>query len=183
MSLPTFEHLLIGVDERICTITLNRPDKLNAMSKSLLDELEVAFTHAKSNDDVSVVLLKGAGRSFCAGYDLAPDDWILTQYGADFEGPVNAVIDRDDVTEILERWIRLWKFPKPIVAQVQGVCLSGAGELLGITDIVVAGEGARFGHPAGRDLGIPVTLSFWPCLLYTSPSPRDATLSRMPSSA
>ena len=165
MSLPTFEHLLIGVDERICTITLNRPDKLNAMSKSLLDELEVAFTHAKSNDDVSVVLLKGAGRSFCAGYDLAPDDWILTQYGADFEGPVNAVIDRDDVTEILERWIRLWKFPKPIVAQVQGVCLSGAGELLGITDIVVAGEGARFGHPAGRDLGIPVTLSFWPMLI------------------
>ena len=165
MSLPTFEHLLIGVDERICTITLNRPDKLNAMSKSLLDELEVAFTHAKSNDDVSVVLLKGSGRSFCAGYDLAPDDWILTQYGADFEGPVNAVIDRDDVTEILERWIRLWKFPKPIVAQVQGVCLSGAGELLGITDIVVAGEGARFGHPAGRDLGIPVTLSFWPMLI------------------
>jgi len=165
MSLPTFEHLLIGVDERICTITLNRPDKLNAMSKSLLDELEVAFSHAKSNDDVSVVLLKGAGRSFCAGYDLAPDDWILTQYGADFEGPVNAVIDRDDVTEILERWIRLWKFPKPIIAQVQGVCLSGAGELLGITDIVVAGEGSRFGHPAGRDLGIPVTLSFWPMLI------------------
>lgn len=165
MNLPTFEHLLLSVEERICTITLNRPDKLNAMSKSLLDELEVAFSHAKSNDEVSVVLLKGAGRSFCAGYDLAPDDWILSQYGADFEGPVNAVIDRDDVTEILERWIRLWKFPKPIIAQVQGVCLSGAGELLGITDLVVAGEGARFGHPAGRDLGIPVTLSFWPMLI------------------
>jgi len=165
MSLPTFEHLLIGVQERICTITLNRPDKLNAMSKSLLDELELAFVHAKANDEVSVVLLTGAGRSFCAGYDLAPDDWILSQYGADFEGPVNAVVDRDDVTEILERWIRLWKFPKPIIAQVQGVCLSGAGELLGVADLVVAGEGARFGHPAGRDLGIPVTLSFWPILI------------------
>lgn len=165
MTPPTFEHLLYGVDERICTITLNRPDKLNAMSKSLLDELEDAFVHAKADTDVSVVLLTGAGRSFCAGYDLAPDDWILSQYGADFEGPVNAVVDRDDVTEILERWIRLWKFPKPIIAQVQGVCLSGAGELLGVADIVVAAENARFGHPAGRDLGIPVTLSFWPMLI------------------
>jgi len=165
MAQPTYEHLLYGVDERICTITLNRPDKLNALSKSLLDELEDAFTQAKADAEISVVLLKGAGRSFCAGYDLAPDDWILTQYGADFEGPVNAVIDRDDVTEILERWLRLWKFPKPIIAQVQGVCLSGAGELLGVADIVVAAENARFGHPAGRDLGIPVTLSFWPMLI------------------
>ena len=165
MAPPVFEHLLYSIDERICTITLNRPDRLNAMSRSLLDELEVAFTTAKRDEGVSVVLLKGAGRSFCAGYDLAPDDWILSQYGADFEGPVNAVIDRADVSEILERWLRLWKFPKPIVAQVQGVCLSGAGELLGVADLVVAGEGAKFGHPAGRDLGIPVTLSFWPMLI------------------
>jgi len=165
MTAPSFEHLLYDVEERICTITLNRPDKLNALSKSLLDELELAFGHAKRDGEVSVVLLKGSGRSFCAGYDLAPDDWILTQYGADFDGPVDAVIDRADVTEILERWLRLWKFPKPIVAQVQGVCLSGAGELLGVADLVVAGEGARFGHPAGRDLGIPVTLSFWPMLI------------------
>jgi len=163
--MPAYEHLLYEIDERICTITLNRPEKLNALSRSLLDELEDAFSQAKADADASVVLLKGAGRSFCAGYDLAPDDWILSQYGADFEGPVNAVIDRDDVTEILERWLRLWKFPKPIIAQVQGVCLSGAGELLGVADIVVAAENARFGHPAGRDLGIPVTLSFWPMLI------------------
>jgi len=165
MTAPSFATLLYSVDERICTITLNRPEKLNAMSRTLLDELEVAFAAAKADREVSVVLLKGAGRSFCAGYDLAPNDWILSQYGADFEGPVDAVIDRDDVTEILERWLRLWKFPKPIVAQVQGVCLSGAGELLGVADLVVAGEGSKFGHPAGRDLGIPVTLSFWPMLI------------------
>jgi enoyl-CoA hydratase len=165
MTEPTFSTLLYSVDEHICTITLNRPEKLNAMSRTLLDELEAAFGAAKTDPEVSVVLLKGAGRSFCAGYDLAPNDWILSQYGADFEGPVDAVVDRDDVTEILERWLRLWRFPKPIVAQVQGVCLSGAGELLGIADLVVAAEGSQFGHPAGRDLGIPVTLSFWPMLI------------------
>lgn len=157
--------VLYEVADRIATITLNRPEKLNAMSRSLLGELEAAFARAKTDRDVAVVLLEGAGRSFCAGYDLAPDDWILSQYGADFDGPVDPVIDREDVTEILEYWLRLWKFPKPIVAKVQGVCLAGAGELLGVTDLVVAGEGSRFGHPAGRDLGIPVTLSFWPMLI------------------
>jgi enoyl-CoA hydratase len=153
------------VRDNIAVITLNRPEKLNAMSASLLDELEATFTRAKKDDACSVVLLQGAGRAFCAGYDLAPDDWILSQYGADFDGPVDAVVDREDVTEVLERWLRLWKFPKPIVAKVQGVCLAGAGELLGIADIVVAADNARFGHPAGRDLGIPVTLSFWPMLI------------------
>jgi 1,4-dihydroxy-2-naphthoyl-CoA synthase len=88
MTIPSFDSLLYSIDERICTITLNRPDKLNAMSRSLLDELELAFSAAKADSSVSVVLLKGAGRAFCAGYDLAPDDWILSQYGADFEGPV-----------------------------------------------------------------------------------------------
>jgi enoyl-CoA hydratase len=161
------EHALVtfeAVDD-IGVITLNRPEKMNAMSASLLDELEDRFSMAKADRAVAVVLLQGAGRSFCAGYDLDPDDWILSQYGADFDGPVDAVIDREDVTEILERWLRLWKFPKPIIAKVQGVCLAGAGELLGVADLVVAATDARFGHPAGRDLGIPVTLSFWPMLI------------------
>lgn len=162
MSRSSIDYRLDGT---IAAITLNRPEKLNAMSRSLLDELEAAFNRAKADPEVKVVLLAGAGRSFCAGYDLAPDDWILSQYGADFDGPVDAVIDREDVTEILERWLRLWKFPKPIVAKVQGVCLAGAGELLAVADLVVASTDARFGHPAGRDLGIPVTLSFWPLLI------------------
>jgi enoyl-CoA hydratase len=153
------------VVDDIAVITLNRPEKMNAMSASLLDELENRFDRAKRDAGVNVALLQGAGRAFCAGYDLAPDDWILSQYGADFEGPVDAVVDREDVTEILERWLRLWKFPKPIVAKVQGVCLAGAGELLGVADLVVAADDAKFGHPAGRDLGIPVTLSFWPMLI------------------
>ena len=159
------DQVLYEVSDKIATITLNRPEKLNAMSQSLLDDLERAFDRAKNDSSAKVVLLKGAGRSFCAGYDLAPDDWILTQYGADFDGPVNAVQDREDVTKILEYWLRLWKFPKPIIAEVQGVCLSGAGELLAMADIVVAADNAKFGHPAGRDLGIPVTLSFWPLLI------------------
>jgi enoyl-CoA hydratase len=160
-----YKQIVFEKRDKIATITLNRPEKLNALSRTLLNELEAAFGEAKADGEVTVVLLRGAGRSFCAGYDLDPDDWILSQYGADFEGAVDPVIDRDDVTEIIEYWLRLWKFPKPIIAEVQGMCLSGAGELLAVADLVVAGEGARFGHPAGRDLGIPVTLMFWPILI------------------
>ena len=162
MPEPMVKYVKSGA---IATVTLNRPEKMNAMSASLLDQLEACFDRAKRDPEVIVALLQGAGRAFCAGYDLAPDDWILSQYGADFEGPVDAVVDREDVTEVLERWLRLWKVPKPIVAKVQGVCLAGAGELLGVADIVIAAENAKFGHPAGRDLGIPVTLSFWPMLI------------------
>ena len=73
----------------------------------------------------------------------------------------------------------MWRHPKPIIAQVQGPCLSGGGELLAACDIVVASDKASFGHPAGRDLGIPPTVFFWPLLigmrkakemLYTSQS-------------
>ena len=100
------EQILTETIGRVGVIRLNRPEKLNAMSRSLLNELEATFEEAKIDPNVKVVLLKGSGRSFCAGYDLAPDDWILSQYGADFDGPVDAVQDREDVTEILEYWLR-----------------------------------------------------------------------------
>jgi len=88
MSQPQVEYEVV---DDIGVITLNRPEKMNAMGASLLNELEDRFNTAKADPSVSVVLLQGAGPSFCAGYDLAPEDWILSQYGADFDGPVDAV--------------------------------------------------------------------------------------------
>ena len=141
------DQVLYEVYDKIATITLNRPEKLNAMSQSLLDDLEGAFDRAKDDSSANVVLLKGAGRSFCAGYDLAPDDWILTQYGADFDGPVNAVQDREDVTKILEYWLRLWKFPKPIIAEVQGKVIAGGLMLVWVCDMIIASDDASFADP------------------------------------
>jgi enoyl-CoA hydratase len=61
--------------------------------------------------------------------------------------------------------MKLWRYPKPLIAKVQGDCLSGAGELLGVCDLAIVSERARFGHPAGRDLGIPPSIMFWPMLI------------------
>ncbi|MEM9706118.1 MAG: enoyl-CoA hydratase/isomerase family protein [Pseudomonadota bacterium] len=160
-----FTALTYEVSAPIGTITLARPEKLNALSMQLLVELEEAFNVAAKDDDVRVLVITGEGRAFSAGYDFNEKDWIISQYPANADGAVDAIRDRDDIEELLARWMRLFKFPKPVIVKVHGVCLSGAGELLAISDLVVAGESAQFGHPAARDLGVPPTLFFWPMLI------------------
>ena len=159
------ETILTECSEKILTITLNRPEKLNALSPTMLAELKAELDRASTDDGVSVVVIRSAGRAFCVGYDLNEQDWITSQYPADFPGGVDEERDREDIGKLLDYWLDLWRFPKPIICQVQGACLSGAGELLAVSDLVVASDRATFGHPAGRDLGIPPTVFFWPVLI------------------
>lgn len=161
----TYTTLLVEHTDAILRITLNRPDKSNALSPTLLDELKQALDEAARDASVAVVIIKSAGKTFSAGYDLSEDDWIISQFPADFEHGVDVQQDREDIMALLQYWLDLWRFPKPIVAQVQGACLSGGGELLAIADLVVASDQALFGHPAGRDLGIPPTIFLWPMLI------------------
>ena len=179
MSKPPYVTLLTDTKDKILTITLNRPKRLNALSQQLLDELKTALDIAKDDESISVVSLKSSGRAFCVGYDLHEEDWITSQYPANFPAGVNLEQDEKDIVKLLDYWLDMWRFPKPIIVQVHGACLSGGGELLAACDIVVATDNASFGHPAGRDLGIPPTLFFWPHLigmrktkelLYTSKS-------------
>lgn len=161
----TYETLHVESADKITTITLNRPSKMNAMSPTFLSEMKDALANAAKDDAVSVVVLQSTGKVFCAGYDLSPDNWIISQFPADFEGGVDLQKDREDIIQLLEYWLEMWRFPKPIIAAVQGPALSGAGELLAMCDLVVASEDAKFGHPAGRDLGIPPTVFLWPILI------------------
>lgn len=160
-----YSTLLLEKSQRILQVTLNRPDKLNALSATMLKELRDVFSEAAGDDDISVVVIRAEGRVFTAGYDLAEEEWLISQYPANFDGRVNLDVDRQDILELVAHWTALWNFPKPIIAQVQGHCLSGGGELLAVCDIVIAGEEAQFGHPAGRDLGIPPTVFNWPFLI------------------
>lgn len=160
-----YETLLTEQADKILTITLNRPKRLNALSQTLLDELKAELDRAANDGHVSVVIIKSSGRAFCVGYDLNEEDWITSQYPANFPDGVDQDIDAKDIQTLLDYWLDMWRFPKPIIAQVQGAALSGAGELLAASDIVIASEQASFGHPAGRDLGIPPTVFFWPHLI------------------
>jgi enoyl-CoA hydratase len=170
------ETIDVSVDGAVATITLNRPDKLNALSPSMRDELENALAELKPGDRVRVIRIRGAGRGFCAGYDMTTAASVynsgLPSEDAERPGIGEAAptelgesglaLDRERLRESIERWLRIWSYRKPIIAQVHGVCLSGGLDLIGVCDLVYASENARFGHPAARGLGIPPTMGMLP---------------------
>ena len=156
---------LISINDRVCTITLNRPEDLNPLSWQVLGELDDALETYRNDNSVGVIVVDAAGKAFSTGYDLREEHWITSQYPANFPDRIDLSRDRDDVHIIVDYWMKMWRYPKPIIAKVQGDCLSGAGELLGVCDLAIVSERARFGHPAGRDLGIPPSIMFWPMLI------------------
>ena len=160
-----FTMILTEQDDRVLTITLNRPDDLNPLSWQVLNEIDSVLDCARQDDSVGVIVIGAAGKAFSTGYDLREAHWITSQYPANFDDHVDIRKDRDDVHVIVDYWMKLWRYPKPLIAKVQGDCLSGAGELLGVCDLAIVSEHARFGHPAGRDLGIPPSIMFWPMLI------------------
>lgn len=160
-----FTMILTEQDDRVLTITLNRPDDLNPLSWQVLNEIDRVLDRARQDDSVGVIVIGAAGKAFSTGYDLREAHWITSQYPANFDDHVDIRKDRDDVHVIVDYWMKLWRYPKPLIAKVQGDCLSGAGELLGVCDLAIVSEHARFGHPAGRDLGIPPSIMFWPMLI------------------
>jgi enoyl-CoA hydratase len=146
--------------DKIARIILNRPEKLNAISDALRSDLEAACAEVESDRDVSVLIIKGAGRAFCAGYDIGPAGDALN---AELTHTVST--DRERLLRSGERWLSLWSMPKPTIAQVHGYCLAGGNEIAGICDLVIAAEDAIFGQPNGRRLGIAPTLGLWPLLI------------------
>ena len=173
------ETIELDVAGAVATITLNRPDKLNALSPQLRGELENALAELRPGDRVRVIRIRGAGRAFCSGYDMtsgasvyhsgppaaapgvAPDR-ETGRAGAAELGESGFVLDRERLRESIERWLAIWNYRKPIVAQVHGLCLSGGLDLIGVCDLVYAADDARFGHPAARGLGIPPTMGMLP---------------------
>jgi enoyl-CoA hydratase len=156
---------LVSINARVCTITLNRPNDLNPLSWQVLNELGDALETCRDDNNVGVIVIEAAGKAFSTGYDLREEHWITSQYPTNFTDRIDHAQDREDVQTIVDYWMKIWRYPKPIIAKVQGDCLSGAGELLGVCDLAIVSEQARFGHPAGRDLGIPPSIMFWPMLI------------------
>jgi len=118
-------------------LTLNRPGSLNALSAELMDALDDAFAAAADDDGVRVVVLRGAGRAFCAGYDLKQDAEEGTKDAAGW----HRELDRDT-----RRLLRILELPKPVVASVHSYCLAGGMDLMLACDLAVAADDAVFGY-------------------------------------
>ena len=128
-------------DGRLGYITLNRPEKLNALSQPMLREFDEVLEAARHDDQVRVVIIRGAGRAFSAGYDLAPDAEGRAAAG-------DPVDDHERLQANIDRWLRVWDFPKPVIAQVHGYCLAGATQFCVMTDLTIVAEDARIGLPS-----------------------------------
>jgi enoyl-CoA hydratase len=126
---------------RLGYITLNRPEKLNALSQPMLQEFEEVLDEGQRDREARVIVIRGAGRAFSAGYDLNPS-------AEGRRDPGDPVDDRDRLQANVDRWLRVWDFPKPVIAQVHGFCLAGATQLCLMTDITIVAEDARIGWPS-----------------------------------
>jgi enoyl-CoA hydratase len=144
--------LLTDTDGAVVTFTLNRPERLNAITPDLIDALDAALADAVADDAVRVIRLRGAGRAFCAGYDL---EWASALMRDD--DAWDPAADFRVMSRYVNSYMALWRSPKPVVAQVHGVCVGGGSDLALCSDLIVCAEDARIGYPPARVWGSPTT--------------------------
>jgi len=137
-------------------LTLNRPERLNAINRALTAELEEAVRRANGDPDVRVIVLRGAGRAFCAGYDLqtAPQAEANVQ---ERTGGWDPVLDFRGMSENVRAFMSLWESRKPVIAQVHGWCVGGGTDMALCSDLIFMAEDARIGYPPSRIWGTPTT--------------------------
>lgn len=150
----TLETIRYEREGRIARITLNRPEKLNAISRALQHELLEALEEAEGDDTVHVALIAGAGRAFSAGYDLVGGSGVAANQASAISR------DRDGLEQLLRNWLRIWDLRLPVVARVHGHCLAGGTQLAMICDVTFTADNARVGAPQ-LPLGAGFVASFW----------------------
>lgn len=155
-----YETMLYQKSEGIATITLNRPDRLNTIVPPMPDELEQAVGRASRDPEVRVIVLRGAGRAFCAGFDFS-DDFGHFRDTLETEGRWDPGKDMMFTTSPsiapVPKFMSLWRSPKPVIAQVHGWCVGGGSDLALCADLVIASEDAQIGTPYSRVWGCYLT--------------------------
>ena len=156
--LKTTDCLRFEVIDGVAWVTLDRPDKRNALNRTLLRELREAMLEADDRRAVHCVVLRGAGKDFCAGYDVTPAPAANQDYDASLYRQPGAISVADDSWR-LERnqsdILSIFDMHKPVIAMVHGNCVAGGTDLALCCDMVIAASNARIGFPATRAMGTP----------------------------
>src|SRR4051794_12852039 len=155
----SFSTLLYDVRDAKAYLTLNRPERLNAINDEMPGEIRAAVDEANKDDEVRVIVVQGAGRSFCAGYDLKQfaegevgDRW---RSGS---GPVwDPVRDYREMRRNTDDFFTLWRSLKPTIAKVQGHAVAGGSDIALSCDLLVIADDARISYPPARVWGCPTT--------------------------
>jgi enoyl-CoA hydratase len=151
-----FETILYSTQDRIATITLNRPEQLNTIVPPMPDEVEAAVAKATHDTDVSVIVLRGAGRSFCGGYNFGGgfhqwDDLITTD--GEWDPGKDFAFSTAPQIAPTQKFLSVWRTPKPVIAQVHGWCVGGGSDFALSADLVIASTDAVIGTPYSRMWG------------------------------
>ena len=142
------EEILWSVEDGVATVTLNRPEKRNALDNDLRARVLEALAEADDDPDVSLSIIRGAGVCFSSGYDLKSDLGAGRPYHT-------AAGDGAWSRHVTEGWTRIWDLAKPVVAQVHGYAMAGATELAAACDLVYVAADATFSYPVVRVLSPP----------------------------
>jgi enoyl-CoA hydratase len=161
------ETLIYEKEDRIATVTLNRPHKGNALSVQLRDELDLVMDDLDQDDDTRVLIVKAAGNHFSTGYDLNEFSYLW-----DKDSGINEVQRRPHRRSPIwsrrefhlsrERWMRLFRLRQATIGVVHGHCVAGGLDLVGVLDVVFCAEDARLGQPEARAMGELHVFAMWP---------------------
>jgi enoyl-CoA hydratase len=150
------ETVLYAVAGPVATITLNRPESLNAIVPPMPDEVQACVADAVRDPAVRVMVVRGAGRAFCAGYDLGGgfhhwDEWITT--GGEWDPGKDFALATAPEFSPTQKFMSVWRAPKPVIAQVHGWCVGGGSDFALCCDLIVASDDAVIGTPYSRMWG------------------------------
>mmetsp|Transcript_71801 Transcript_71801/g.191530 ORF Transcript_71801/g.191530 Transcript_71801/m.191530 type:complete len:318 (+) Transcript_71801:13-966(+) len=175
--------VLYEAGDGVAVITLNRPERMNALTGTLLREVAACVRRANEDPDVKLILLRGSGASFCAGYDLKASAEAKEVRGAEAPGqgteegmrvrryereawamlagadgfPYDPVIDYQQMWRFTQDMMEVWRSLKPVIARVQGSCVGGGSDLALCCDVIIMEETSTIGYPPARVWGCPTT--------------------------
>ena len=153
-----FQHIIKDTPRPgVSRITLNRPDSRNALNNQLRTEIYSTLESNDQDPDIKVTVIRGAGKAFCAGYDLKANNRQDQPFHT-------APGDGNWARHVVDGFFRVWDLAKPVIAQVHGYCLAGGTELATSCDLVYVAEDAKIGYPVVRSMSPPDN-QFFPHLL------------------
>jgi enoyl-CoA hydratase len=159
--MPTFSTVQITQDPsnpRVARLLLDRPERLNAINQDMPREIRMAVEWANANDEVHVIIVEGAGKGFCGGYDLGDFAEQEREHPCQQEkSPWDPMVDYAHMKRFTEDFMSLWRSGKPTIAKVHGAAAAGGSDIALCCDLLVMAEDARIGYMPTRVWGCPTT--------------------------
>lgn len=159
--MPDFTTLSIAPDPqqpRIARLRLNRPERFNAINDAMPGEIRAAVEWANAEDEIHVIVVEGAGKGFCGGYDLAATAASHIEHPCQQEKePWDPMLDYATMKRYTEDFMSLWRSAKPTIAKVHGAAVAGGSDIALCCDLLVMAEDARIGYMPTRVWGCPTT--------------------------